>query len=186
MLDTAYPGAPLNEVGLAQAAGLPERLSGEPIEVVMTSDITRARQTGLPLARALRVPLITHPGVREIFAGEWEMDTDWEKYVRVIESWTEDLTRSLPGGDNGERFFARFDAAIEELVDYQCAAVVSHGGALRSWLGRRCGIDSRTDRRWHLNNTDTVVIEGVPGDWTILSWAGQDIEQAASEGQNRQ
>ena len=178
LLDTAYPGAPLNEVGLAQAAGLPARLEGVPIEVVMTSDITRARQTGEPLARALRVPLITHPGVREIYAGDWEMDTDWRQYVAVIEAWTEDPSRSLPGGDSGEKFFARFDAAIAELADYQCAAVVSHGGALRCWLGRRCGIELDADRSWHLDNTDTVVVEGVPGDWTIINWAGRDIDSA--------
>ena len=172
-LDTAFPGAGLDEVGRAQAADLAERLAHEPIDVVMTSDILRARQTGEPLAKALGVPVITHPGVREIYAGDWEMDTNWWDYVRVIQSWQTDLSASIPGGENGVGFFGRFDEAISELEDYQYAAVVSHGGALRTWLAGRCDIE--LPGNWILGNTDSVVVEGRPGAWRILSWAGQDL-----------
>ena len=171
LLDTDFPGAPLDEVGQEQAAGLPERLLDEPIEVVMTSDITRARQTGTPLATAKNVPLITHPGVREIFAGDWEMDTDWTQYQQVIYSWQDDPSISMPNGDSGLSFFSRYDAAIEELCTYNCAAVVSHGGALRTWLSTRGDVTIDADPQWRLKNTDTVVVEGVPGAWRILSWA---------------
>jgi len=175
LLDTGFPGASLDDVGLAQAERLPDRLAAEPIEVVMTSDITRARQTGEPLAKALGVPMIIHPGVREIYAGDWDMSPDWKDYVAMVASWTQDLTRSLPHGDDGVSFFNRFDAAIGELEEYDCAAVVSHGGALRCWLGERCDIDMGTDTAWVLDNTDTVVVEGTPGAWSILSWGDRDL-----------
>jgi len=172
-LDTAFPGAELDEVGHAQAAQLVETLAGKPIDVVMTSDILRARQTGEPLAKALGVPLITHPGVREIYAGDWEMDTDWGNYVQVIMAWQQDPTLAIPNGDDGLSFFARFDAAIAELQDYECAAVVSHGGALRTWLAARGDVSIEDD--WILQNTDCVEVEGVPHSWRILTWAGRDL-----------
>jgi len=175
LLDTAYPGAPLDEVGMEQAARLPEILAGEPIDVVMTSDILRARQTGEPLAKALGVPVITHPGVREIYAGDWEMDADWSSYVGVLEAWKTDLGVSMPNGDNGHTFFARFDAAIAELQDFHCAVVVTHGGALRTWLDLRGGIETGPGEEWTLHNTDIVVVEGSPAGWTIRSWAGRAI-----------
>jgi len=173
LLDTAFPGAPLDDVGLEQAAGLSDRLAGEEIEVVMTSDILRARQTGEPLARALGVPVITHPGVREIQAGDWELDDEWGPYIDVLVSWRTDPTRSMPHGDSGVSFMARFDAAIDELSDYGCAAVVSHGAALRTWLSVRGDVTVHDD--WVLGNTDTVVVEGARQTWKILSWAGRQI-----------
>jgi len=176
-LDTAFPGRELDEVGLAQAAALPARLSNEPIEVVMTSDLTRARQTGEPLAQALGVPLITHPGVREIYAGDWEMSTDWSGYIRTAASWPTDPAAAMPNGDDGVSFFARFDAALLDLQDYGCAAVVSHGGALLAWLTGRGGRRIGADAKWELHNTDVVVVEGVPGSWQIQTWAGQGFDQ---------
>jgi probable phosphoglycerate mutase len=174
LLDTAFPGAPLDDVGEEQALCLPAKLATEPIEVVMTSDITRARQTGEPLARALGVPLMTHPGVREIQAGSWELDTDWVPYVETIRGWAADPARSIPEGDNGVGFMQRFDGAIDELSDYGCAAVVSHGAALHTWLM------ARTDRGpalgdMRLGNTDVVIVQREPTGWRLLSWADQSF-----------
>ena len=173
LLDTAFPGAPLDEVGLAQAQALPAKLAHEPIEVVMTSDALRAQQTGAPLARGLGVPLIAHPGVREIFAGDWEMRSDWLDYQGVILSWQTDPSTAMPNGESGYSFFTRFDRAIAELADDDCAAVVSHGAALFTWLAHRGNVEVGVD--WRLGNTDTVVVEGRIGEWRIKSWAGRAI-----------
>ena len=175
LLDTAFPGTPLDEVGEAQAAGLAARLAHEPIEAVMTSDITRARQTGEPLAAALGVPLIVHPGVREVFAGDWEMSTDWTEYEAVVFSWENDLDASMPNGDSGISFFERFDQAICELFDYDCVAVVSHGAALYAWLGGRGDLTFPEGEVWRLSNTDFVIVEGNQGAWRILSWGDRDL-----------
>lgn len=173
ILDTGFPGAPLNLEGQEQARALPDRLRDEPIEVVMTSDITRARQTGEPLAKALGVPLITDPGVREVWAGDWDMGYDWSDYVDVLLAWSSDLSRSMLSGEDGWSFLSRFDRAIAELQDYQCVAVVSHGGALRSWLALRT--DKKVDDDWLLHNTDVVVVEGQPGAWRMLSWTNRQL-----------
>ena len=175
LLDTGFPGAPLDEVGLEQAASLPDRLEGQPIEIVMTSDITRARQTGEPVAEAFNVPLITHPGVREIFAGDWEMNPDWEPYVMTINSWIDDPSDSIPNGDDGHGFFSRFNSALEELQEYDCAVVVSHGGALLTWLRTHGDVAIDDNPRLHLVNTAIIIVEGKPGAWKVVSWDGLEL-----------
>ena len=141
----------------------------------MTSDITRARQTGEPVAAHYGVPLITHRGVREIFAGDWEMDPEWTPYQDVIASWAKDPTVSMPQGENGVSFFSRFDSAIEELHSYDCAVVVSHGAALYTWLSGRGDQKIGGDPSWRLYNTAMVKVEGEPGSWRILSWADRNL-----------
>ena len=139
LLDTGHPGAPLDEVGLGQAVSLAERLAAEPVEAVYTSDLVRARQTGEPLARARGLAVRELPGLREIYAGHDDMATDWGPYVSVLDSWSTDLTARRPGGEDALEFMTRFDAAVAEIgaSGVGCAALVSHGAALRVWIPAR-------------------------------------------------
>jgi probable phosphoglycerate mutase len=174
LLDTGYPGAPLDEVGLAQADALVGTLADEPIEAIMTSDLTRARQTAAPLAAALGIEPTSHPGLREIGAGDLEMSPEWRPYVDVIQSWPHDPTRRIPGGETGLEFFHRYDGAIQELAatGLGCAAAVSHGGAMRAWLRvRAAGLPDIADGQWILGNTATVVLDNADGPWRVVRWA---------------
>jgi probable phosphoglycerate mutase len=174
-LDTGFPGAPLDEVGQAQAQALVEKLKDESIEVVYTSDILRARETGTPLAQAKGVPLITNAGLREIYAGEWDMDIEWTPYIDVTIAWKHDLTVSMPGGDSGVSFFDRYTKAVDEIAatGHDCVAVVSHGAAMRVWLTDAAQIQVDDEVNWVLNNTDTVIFEGTPGAWKALTWGSR-------------
>ncbi|HSO70435.1 MAG TPA: histidine phosphatase family protein, partial [Arachnia sp.] len=86
-LDTAYPGAPLNENGLTQAQALVEAIAHEQIEALYASTLTRAQQTATPLAQARELELIITDGIQEIAAGVEEMNTDWSMYVGMLNSW---------------------------------------------------------------------------------------------------
>ncbi len=174
LLDTGFPGAPLTELGLEQAAALAETLAGDEIEAVYTSDLIRARQTGRPLADALDVPLSTHPGLREIFAGVDDMAVDWMPYVSVLDSWHETPNAKLPGGESAVEFMTRFDSAVREIVEtgLQTVALVSHGAALRVWIPATAkNIPVGAARHWRLNNTDTVVMDHADDGWRLVRWA---------------
>jgi probable phosphoglycerate mutase len=177
LLDTGYPGAPLNEVGLAQARALVGALAGEPIEAIMASDLTRARQTAEPLAAARGLEIIEHPGLREIYAGDFDMDVDWEPYLGLIQAWPADPAnpdRRIPGGESAAGFFQRFDGAVRQLAEtgYGCAALVSHGGALLTWLfGRAAGLPHDDPGRLALGNTANLVLEDGGGSWRVERWA---------------
>ena len=63
---------PLNEAGLAQAGQLAQALSGEPIDLVITSPLTRTVQTGRIVAEALGVPAVTADALIEMDFGVFE------------------------------------------------------------------------------------------------------------------
>ena len=174
-LDTGFPGAPLDEVGQEQARVLVDRLKDEPIEAVYTSDIVRAHQTATPLAQAKGVPLITHQGLREVYAGDWDMDIEWAPYLKVTYSWMHDLTVSMPNGDSGVSFYTRYTKAVEEIAaaGYDCVALVSHGAAMRVWLPWASGQEVVDEKDWALHNTDIVLLEGTPGEWKMVSWGSR-------------
>lgn len=174
LLDTAYPGAGLDEVGREQARRLIERLDGVPLGALYASDLPRSRQTLVPLsaARGLDVEIIA--GLREIAAGDEEMSADWRGYVGVLTRWgAGDLGAALPGGEDGDGFYARYDDAIAKVAagGHEHALVVSHGAALRLWVGGRArGLDPEEAASRVMGNTARIVIEGEPGDWRFVSW----------------
>jgi len=173
LLDTGYPGAPLDDVGLEQAEALVGRLAGEPLDAIMASDLTRARQTAAPLAAARGLEVIAHPGVREIYAGDADMGVEYLPYVQTIQSWVTDPAARIPGGESGAEFIARYDGAIAELAaaGHSTVAVVSHGAALRTWLGARVpGLRPEDLGPGAFANTAYVVLDDAAGEWRVERW----------------
>ena len=79
-LDTAFPGNPLDEVGLEQADGLPDRLDKagllHGLGSLWVSPILRARQTIAPIEAATGLSATVDSGLREVLAADLEMNTD--------------------------------------------------------------------------------------------------------------
>lgn len=174
LLDTDFPGAPLNQTGLTQAAALAQRLSQEPIRAVFSSDLTRAVQTAAPVAHRHRVVHDQLPGLREIYAGDDEMGADFTRYVAAITSWFGDEPQPIPNGDTHERFLERYDAAIAQAAAVDCAAVVSHGAAIRMWVSLRAhNINGDFMRQVTSPNTMVATLGGNPRQgWQLLDWEG--------------
>lgn len=178
LLDTGHPGAPLTELGLTQAASLVQRLADEPIELLYSSDLTRARQTAEPLAASKGLDVVQHPGLREIYAGVDDMSPDWMPYVNVLDTWHTTPENCLEGGESWPQVQERFEAAIAEILDsgVRVAALVSHGAALRVWIPFAAdNVPVGGARLWRLENTDYAILEGDRDGWTLVSWADEDI-----------
>jgi probable phosphoglycerate mutase len=173
LLDTAHPGALLDETGHSQAHTLVERLADEVIQAIYVSDLIRTAQTATPLAAARGLEPRVLPGLREIPAGEDEMSPDWLRYVSMLRAWWEGDPRArIPGGEDAHEFLDRFDAAIREIAraGHETVAVVSHGAALRVWTEHRIpGFNERMGRLG-LPNTAVIVAEGDPETgWSLVS-----------------
>ena len=172
-LDTAYPGYRLTNNGLTQAASLPGKLAGEPIEAVYASNLARAQQTAAPLAESLGLDVQVLEGVREISAGVEELNCDWRTYVAELQAWSpSNMDSGLEGGETARQFMERFTSAISQVesAGHGCAAVVSHGAALRVWtLAQDPGFG--LENAAPLNNTQWIVLNGSSHDgWRIESW----------------
>ena len=174
LLDTAIPGADLDDVGRAQATRLVERLDGHHLEAVYASDLVRTQQTLAPLASARGLEMTILGGLREIQAGEDEMSPAWQRYVGTLTAWGNgDFGAKIPGGEDADTFFARYDDAVAQIATAAASALlVSHGAALRMWLaarGRGMAIEDIIGRR--MGNTTVVTLEGSPDTrWEFVDW----------------
>ncbi len=185
LLDTAIPGADLDDVGHRQAASLVKTLGEEDIAGLFASDLVRTQQTATPLSEERGLDIEILGGLREIQAGDQEMAPNWDLYIDVLRSWgTGRFDVSRPGGDTFHGFFARFDDAIGSIAEagHEVAALVSHGAALRAWTGRRVRDLTPYDTAVRvLGNTGIITLEGDPDDgWRLAGW--QDGVPTAAPG----
>ena len=176
-LDTAIPGAALTDLGHEQVARLVARLADEHLDVVAASPLTRAQQTAEPIAAVRDLAVMTLDGLREITAGELEMQTTAqaiESYRRVITGWaTGALGAVMPGGSSGHEFLDRFDEAVRTLEGAGArVAAVSHGAAIRTWIAARClDVDAAMVSGRGLANTGVAIIEGSTcAGWQLIGW----------------
>ncbi len=137
---------PLNDVGRQQAHGLASRLSGLGITKVTTSDLSRARETGVVVAQTLAVaPPTLDPELRERCFGVFEGLTRDECATLHPEAWKAWLEHTTPpeGGEVPEAAIMRMTSALSRALAHARASeatlVVSHGGVMRLWLQRVMG-----------------------------------------------
>lgn len=177
-LDTAVPGLDLTDEGRAQARALADRLGGEDLGAIYTSDLVRTQQTAGPLAELLGLEMVVLPGLREIQAGDYEMSTDWQPYVDAVIRWRDDPTHAIPGGESGAGFFARYDDAIARIAadGHASAVAVSHGAAMRVWCSASLGLPPEFFDGRRLDNAHVVTMEGDPGSgWRLLAWGDEPV-----------
>ena len=184
-LGTTVPGPRLTALGRKQAKALPHALRDEHIDAIAISTLVRTKLTAAPLAAALSLRPLVFDGLREIEAGSLEGKSDKESvgtYLSTFIAWASgDLDVRIPGAEDGHGFFARYDGAITQAMtaagDEGTLAVVSHGAAIRTWVGLRAGnIDADFAREHMLSNTGLVVVEGdFALGWRLLEWESEPI-----------
>jgi probable phosphoglycerate mutase len=182
-LATSSPGPELTDVGAQQAAALPDALRDQHVAAVWASTLVRTQQTAGPLASERGLDVTVREGLREIQAGDLEMRSDAhaiDRYMSTVLAWSGgDLTARMPGAPSGAEFFARFDAAVEEIVAASegPAVAVSHGAAIRCWVGARAlNVDDVFIGRSPLGNTGIVVLEGDHrAGWVVTAWEGAPV-----------
>lgn len=176
LLDTAAPGADLNETGREQADALVERLAGEPIDAIYASTLVRTQQTATPLARARGLDIRILPDLREISAGHAEMTTDATDYITTLLKWhAGEHEARIPGAENALEFFARFDHAIGQVATggHASAVAVSHGAALRAWAAARVEGFADALGEGVLNNTGIILADGdLDAGWRLVEVEG--------------
>ena len=161
-------------------------LANETIGALYASTLIRTQVTAAPLGALHSLKVEVLDGLHEIEAGSLEKLADRKSLKRCIGtifSWAAgDLDPHMPAGPNGHDFFGRFDAAIAQVAEraagqHKTAAVVSHGAAIRTWVGRRAeNIDHEFAAENELDNTGIVALEGDPDTgWELIHWEGSPV-----------
>ncbi|HUB14713.1 MAG TPA: histidine phosphatase family protein [Acetobacteraceae bacterium] len=140
--DPGIVDAKLTPLGHAQAEDAARSLAREHITRIITSPYTRALQTAAPLARALNVPVIVNPIVRERYAFACDIGTPRTELERcwpdrdfsgLDEVWWPPIEEPA---DAVEARAALFRAELAALPDWQQTVVVSHWGFILCLTGQ--------------------------------------------------
>ncbi|MBR2043324.1 MAG: histidine phosphatase family protein [Clostridia bacterium] len=139
----------LSEMGYEQAFLVGEFLKTRKIDKIYSSDLMRAYNTSLPLAKCLALIPEKREGLREIFAGEWEN----KAYENLIESypvsygiWQNDVGNAHP--DGGESVAELQKRIINEVVaianenDGKTVAIFTHATPIRSFFAFVRGLNT--------------------------------------------
>ncbi|MEM7436774.1 MAG: histidine phosphatase family protein, partial [Myxococcota bacterium] len=125
--------SPLNDKGRTQAEALGQALSGHTWDLAVSSDLSRAAETG----RAVLPDLELDAAWREIHVGDWEgltMDEVFKRYPEQIEALKRRETFAVGGGESWPEVFARADGALRDLrarlPEGGRAIVFTHGGII--------------------------------------------------------
>jgi broad specificity phosphatase PhoE len=131
---------PLNETGRRQAEELAERVAGDGIVRLWSSDLSRARETAEIVGARLGLEAHLDPRLRETNRGDWEgrlfADVAREEpeqfaaWMRAGPDWR------FPGGESLGEQQQRVVACVDDVraADELPALLVCHGGSIRVML----------------------------------------------------
>jgi probable phosphoglycerate mutase len=133
---------PLNDEGRRQAEGLVRPLARIGIDCILSSDLSRARETAEIVARGLGIPVFETYGLREARLGNAQGLTVEEIEARfgreLVEKWRSpylsDADVSYPGGETGREVLDRVLRSIETFVEnteHRHIGIATHGGVIR-------------------------------------------------------
>ncbi|MCW2818550.1 MAG: hypothetical protein JWR42_1337 [Marmoricola sp.] len=181
-------GGSLTVEGREQARLVGASLAGEGVVAVVTSDTSRAVQTGEIAAAQLarphhpHLPVTAVKALREVHLGDL-LGTAFhvERITDVTRQWhAGDLEVRFPGGESGTEVVRRHRDTLDEVGRAHPGAtvlVVGHQTALGVALPELAatteeagGISAAYARDHPLENTERAVLRGVPGRWRLTGW----------------
>jgi broad specificity phosphatase PhoE len=133
--------SPLSPFGRTQAAEAAQNLDG--VEAILTSPLSRARETGEIMAEALGLgPVEIAGGLIERDSGEWTGLT----VAEIDATWPGDraIWRTPPGFEPDDVVFARVTEQLRAIGRHhpgQSVAAVSHGGLMYVTRRNLGGVD---------------------------------------------
>ncbi|HLU74967.1 MAG TPA: bifunctional RNase H/acid phosphatase [Nonomuraea sp.] len=153
--------------GLAQAAAAAARLSRDPyrLDAIVTSPLTRARQTAQAVAERAGLDVETDDDLRETDFGAWEGHT----FTEIQRRWPDELTAWLadpgyapPGGESFTAVAGRVARAQRRLIEKyegRTVLVVSHVTPIKTLLRLALDAPPAALYRMHLDLACLSLIE---------------------------
>ncbi|MGI6162895.1 MAG: histidine phosphatase family protein [Bacillota bacterium] len=139
---------PLSDHGRKQADLVGKALSKSKIHAVYSSDLDRARETAMAIARHHNCRLVLDRRLREIHCGYMQgktMDESHNLYPEFFEAFGQDPLNAVRpgGGESVNDLYQRTTRALEDIIrNYpeSNVVIVTHGGVVRCLLAYADGI----------------------------------------------
>ena len=155
---TGQTDSPLTERGRQQAAAVADELAKVKFDRIISSDLSRTRDTAEVIAKRHGLSVEVVPALREINVGDRTGKTFDE--TRGLPNWSDDGFVVWPGGESLDQVLARTLGAIDRLTREspgKTILVVGHGGVNRIVLSHFLGILPKLDRTPGGNTNISVV-----------------------------
>lgn len=172
-------GRGLNARGRDQASRLAARFERVALRAaaLYCSDLERAVETAALLAGPLELSPIADPALREVDVGAWQglaYEEIAERYPEEWEAWRRGVDFKRGGGETYAELGDRFSASIDSIVAAhagETVVVVSHGAAIKVFVGRVLGLDAAALRRYRVaSNTGVTLVERSGEIDNLLIW----------------
>ncbi len=177
----------LTPQGIEQARRLGERMAGEGIGVIYSSDLGRTRATAAPISAATGLAVVHDKALRERAYGVFEGRTFAEiqngfpeEYVRLR---SRDPHYAPPGGESAAEFRERIVTVLRIIAARESGkrvAVVTHGGVLGILYREAMGMTLEAKRSYSIANASLNHFRFVGGRWVIEAWGDVAHLAAAS------
>ena len=168
----------LTAAGIEQARAIGRRLARESFDLMVSSDLGRARHTARCIAEHTghEVRLDARLRERGYGAGEGltyeELDRRWPDAFTRTRDTDPDFT--IPGGESRRAFHARVAQAFESLARELPAGrilAVTHGGVLGALYRHVHGIPVGAAHRVAIANASYNALAFSGGRWSVEAWA---------------
>jgi len=167
----------LDEVGRDQADGAARRLASLQPELLVSSDLHRARDTMAALAALTGLAIDLDFRLRETFAGDWQGLTGAEiasRYPDDYKAWRAgDPLLRVGGGETRQEVAERMASAVRDvaarLSDDGLAVLTTHGGAARLGIAALIGMPlDRFTNIGGLSNTSWSMLRDTDQGWVLV------------------
>ena len=170
------PGVELNDRGRQQLDAAAERLVGEGVTHIVSSDLERARQSAAIVAERLELPFQLDPRLREQDLGTREGES-WPDLAEVVgekdaDRFLTDADFSPPEGESKRSVLERTTACFEEIRadgDGKTVLAVSHGGPLLTFVYHVLGIPMTVRNRFYAGNGSLTEFTVFAGEWSLVT-----------------
>jgi len=169
--------SPLTARGRKQAERIAERLRGQPIAALYTSDLGRAADTANAIAAACGVTAIRDASLRERDLGIFQGMTRAEMAERYPREFADYLRIGhefpIPNGESGVQRTARSVRALTAIAERHAAGTVvavTHGGFLMGFLEHVLAMPAGSGSRFKRQNASYNAFEFNDGEWVLETW----------------
>jgi 2,3-bisphosphoglycerate-dependent phosphoglycerate mutase len=179
----------LNEKGQWQAAQAGKALAAELIDVIVSSDLSRAYETALAVAKPHGLTVQVDHGLREREFGEFQGKTFAEIEAQFPEAalqWRKRVPDFAPkGGESLIVFRARVVQCLHRIAAQfagQHVVIVSHGGVMDVIYREATGLDLQAPRTWQLGNASINRVLWTGEHLSLVGWSDtQHLSETGDE-----
>jgi 2,3-bisphosphoglycerate-dependent phosphoglycerate mutase len=168
----------LNETGYWQAEQAGIAMASEHVDAIYSSDLARAYETALAVAKHHGLTVQVDRGLREREFGIFQGKTFAEIEAQLPEQalkWRKRVPDFAPeGGESLLQFRERVTQCLSQLVNQNTGKhiiVVSHGGVMDVIYREATGLDLQAPRTWQLGNAsiNRVLFNGEH--FSLVGWS---------------